>query len=631
MSRRLHTLFFLLILPCLASARSDVSRRARKAYESALRQEAKGHWSRAEHHLQKAIREERSFTDAYVNYGMQLIIRHQYAAAAAILGDGEKLCGNGQKVFARPLAQSLLCSGNIAEALKRMPPNPADTFWRRLSAQASFMQEAVAHADTGIVTPVGPLWGINTADAELFPMLSADGRKLYFTRRMGGVDEDFFYAVPDTCGGWQSARNMGAAVNTLQQEAALALSSDGHYRFFMRCDNRSLSGWDQGGCDLLMAYAATDSAWSTALPFGGTINTPGFEGMPSLSSDNRELYFVSNRPGGYGGLDIWSSRFEHGLWQVPRNLGPAINSAGDESAPYICADGTTLYFASNGRGGMGGSDLFISRKTDDTTWTTAENLGMPLKTPFEEASLSLNRAGDTALFASDRDSLAGNFDLYQYPLPPRFRPQPVYYLKGRLYDSLSRAALNYGNIYITDSASGKELYQVQSNRGDGSYDIALPLGRAYFLYTDRIGYSSRGDTLRGGEAGVTYPLDLALLPSDYVAPTKDSLVCTIFFQKNRTELTDSDRLAIQVRLAPWRDLAVSQVLVNGYTDNSGTPLLNEQLSYQRAKVVADAVLANGFLENAVRSQGWGEAAPIVENDTDEHRDKNRRVEIIIRK
>src|SRR5690606_14805681 len=183
------------------------------------------------------------------------------ALPISILGDGEKLCKDGKTIFAKPLAKSLLFSGNIAGALKYIPPQAKDTFWRKLQTRAAFMQRAYGQADLIDITPVGPLWGINTPDPELFPSLSADGQTLYFTRRMNGIDEDFFYAKPDTCGGWQSARNMGSPPNTLQQEAAQFISADGHYLFFMRCDNRTLSGWDQGGCDLYMAYTA-DSIWS---------------------------------------------------------------------------------------------------------------------------------------------------------------------------------------------------------------------------------------------------------------------------------------------------------------------------------------------------------------------------------
>ncbi len=625
-------LFFLLVvlLPYDAFPKGEPAR-ARRAYQSALRRAAEHKWEKAEQQILKAIKLHSSYTDAYITYGGWLMDRHQYTAAAEVLKNAEQRCRDGRKIFAKSLAKSLLYSGNLNGSLERIPSNPPDSFWRVLSRQAKFRRESTLRADTGKVLPVGPLWGINTSSPELFPSLSEDGQTLYFTRRMNGIDEDFFYTVPDTCGGWQSARNMGSPPNTLQQEAAQFISVDQHYLFFMRCDNRTLSGWDQGGCDLYMAYRA-DSVWSTPQSFGGTINTPGFEGMPCLSSDNRELYFVSNRPGGYGGLDIWSSRFEHSLWQPPRNLGPAVNTPGDETAPFIYADNATLYFASTGKTGLGGSDLFMSRKTGDTTWSEALHLGMPLNTSFDEASLSLNAAGDTAYFSSDRDSLAGNFDIYQYPMPERFQPGQVMHLKGYVYDSVDKTPLNYAHIYITDSTTGRDLYQVQSNRGDGSYTIALEVGRTYLFFADRIGYQNSYDTMRINRAfaGLVIPRNYALLPVDYQAPTTDSVVGVFYFTKNSVAIGDSDRQRIQASVQAWKGMPGTLVLVNGYTDNSGTPMLNEQLSYVRAKLVAD-VIRSGFSAEAIQVQGWGEANPIAENDTDENRDINRRVEIVIRR
>ncbi len=631
MSRTLYLFLFLTLFLYVNAAAQEAPARARHAYEAALRAQSTRDWEKWERNILKAIKEYPGYVDAYINYGDRLLARHQYKAAATVLLDGERQCSNGAKVFQKSLAKSLLCSGNIVEAQKRIPALSKDPYWKSLAAQADFMFEARRHADSAVVSPVGQLWGINTKDPELFPSVSADGQTFYFTRRAGGQDEDFYFAKRDTCDGWQSGRNMGSPPNTLQQESAQFISADGHYLFFMRCDNRSVSGWDQGGCDLYMAYRA-DSVWSIPQSFGATINMPGYEGMPCLSSDNRELYFVSNRDGGYGGLDIWSSRFEHGLWQLPRNLGPGINTPGNETAPFIYADNATLFFASDGRPGMGGSDLYVSRRADDTSWSEGVNLGMPINTPCDEVSMALNASGDTAYFASDRDSVAGNFDLYQIPVSLKYRPAPVMYLKGYVYDSIGRGRLNYASTYISDSATGRDLYQVQSNRGDGSYTVALAAGRCYHLLTDRIGFQSVLDTLRIADtmAGHTLERNISLLPFDYQKPVTDTLAATIFFEKNSIALSDSGSAALRTLLTPYRGLAGVAVLVNGYTDNSGTPMLNEQLSFTRARLTGDVIKSMGFAPEAVQVQGWGEANPKAENDSDAHRDLNRRVEVIVR-
>ncbi|MEO6834137.1 MAG: OmpA family protein, partial [Chitinophagaceae bacterium] len=623
--KQLLFLSFLMLVSFLCFSQGAPAR-ARKAFEKAQRYQAIRNWPKAEQEINKALKEYRGYTEAYQAYGQWLMDRNEFAAAAKILKEGEALCPKGKEIFAKQLARCLMVAGDENGALAQIPANTRDSFWKKLEQQALFIQKQKAKFPFAHpLTPVGPLWGINTPDAEMFPTISGDGKTFYFTRRVNGQDEDFFFAKPDTCGGWQSARNMGSPPNTLEQESAQFISADGHYLFFQRCGNRTLSGWDQGGCDLFMSYTA-DSVWSIAQSFGGTINTPDFDGMPSLSSDNRELYFVSNRPGGYGGLDIWSSRFEHGLWQMPRNLGPEINTAGDETAPFIYADNSTLYFASTGWPGMGGSDIFMSRKTGDTTWSKTENMGIPINSVFDEASLSLNTAGDTAYLASNRDSLADNFDLYQCPLPSIFKPLQVMTMKGSVYDSLEGKRLNYSNIYITDSNTKKELYQVVSNRGDGSYTISLPVGHAYFLYTDRIGYQSRNDTVRcdADSAGKNIEKSFALLPFGYQAPTKDSLVARVYFARNSTVLTDSATQVIIATMAVWKGVPGVTVFVNGYTDNTGTPMLNEQLSFTRARLVGSIITQQGWNADIVNSQGWGEANTLVDNETEEHRNMNRR-------
>ncbi len=240
---------------------------------------------------------------------------------------------------------------------------------------------------------------------------------------------------------------------------------------------------------------ANDSEWTIAQPFGATINTPEYEGQPSLSPDNRELYFVSDRKGGYGGYDIWVSRFEDGLWQQPVNAGPSVNTAGNELAPYINPDNKTLYFTSDGWPGMGGTDIFMSRRMNDSTWSKAVNLGYPINTACDEKSECVTLDGKKLFFASDRQGPAGNFDIYEVPLPGALKPIPVSYVKGYVYDSLSKMRLNYAVLYIYNITTHDTIYQFQSNRGDGSFLITLHLGNTYAVHTYRLGYKPVDDTI----------------------------------------------------------------------------------------------------------------------------------------
>jgi len=630
---RVFITFFIAAIFIAHSAQAQVPTHARQYFDEAMRYKASKRDDKACETMERAIKTAPGFAEAYSTLGEWYFNTHQFTKAADVFAKAAVNIKNGNRDFAYPLAKSLLHAGKIAEAqsiLTGNAPSKREKEWAALQEQALFMMQAIHHPVKDTVFNMG--CRINTPYAEMYPNISADQQHIFYTRRTNGIDEDFYRSDVDSCGGWFSGKPLPYPINTLSQEAAQSVSADQHYLFFMRCDNRSPNGWDKGGCDLYLAYTA-DSIWSTPESFGATINTPGFEGTPCLSSDNHELYFVSDRPGGYGGKDIWVSRFEHGLWQAPQNLGQEINTPGNESAPYLFADNQTLYFASDGHVGMGGSDLYYSKRVDDSTWGHPENLGYPINTPFDEISLNLTVDGKKAYFSSDRDSLAGNFDIYEMNWPESLQPRQVTFIKGIVYDSLSKERLSNANIFISDAGSGVELYQYKSNRGDGSFTFTLPLGKKYSLIIDRYLYKSVADTLTCDSQYLVPPMayNISMLPSDYVKPVNDSLVLVVYFKKNSVELSDSAKNVIAATLQPWLPQNDIHIFINGYTDNSGTPIGNEQLSYQRADLVAASLAALKFPEEMLEIHGWGEVSPVASNDTEEDRDKNRRVEIVIRK
>ena len=635
----LMSLRLLLISICLCSFLNafcqQIPKKALQYYNKAMYYKSKKQIEKACVTMQKAIDEDHSFTDAYSALGQWQFEMHQYRASALTFKQASEGCHNGRKDFAKPLARSLIYSGNTTDglaALSLYTPSPGDKEWRKLHDQAFFIVQAMNKQWRDTAFNIG--WRINSKNAELFPFISADTMRFFFTRRMNSVDLDFYFALPDTCGGWLTAHNMGKPLNSPQQELAQTMSADGHYMFMTRCDNRSEDGWDGGGCDLYMSYRVSpDSPWTMPETFGATINTSDYEGMACLSPDNRELYFVSDRPGGYGGKDIWVSSFENGLWMPPRNLGPEINTAGDEMAPFLSIDGKTLYFSSNGLPGMGGSDLFMCRKKGDTLWTRPENMGYPINTPFDEMSQCVTTDGQKIYFASDRDSLAGNYDIYEMHLPEKLQPIKVNYVKGYVYDSLSKGKLNYAGIYVKDGVNGDTLYHFQSNRGDASFMITLPTDKKYALHTDRIGYTEKDDTIFFSKDSLqmAFVHNICMLPSDYQRPIKDTLLLIINFPKNSASITDTDNMLIKKAFDPWMPkLNEITVYINGYTDNSGTPMINESLSYKRAGLVSDAIKLLGVSDASIHSQGWGEANPIAPNVDEENMSKNRRVEIILR-
>jgi outer membrane protein OmpA-like peptidoglycan-associated protein len=631
MRQKLSVLFLLAIYTC--PARAQLGDAAQRNYNKAMDLMAHKDKEGAYAHMQQAIKDNSSFADAYSALGEWYFKAHKFKEAVDVFGQASRSCQNGAKAFALPLAKSLLHNYSPEQALQLVAAYGTmkeKSQWVLLREQAYFMKQELAqrHMDSAVNLGIR----INSQDPEMFPCLTADTLNLFFTRRVNGVDEDFYKSHADSCGGWFTARNMGSPPNSKHFESSQYISGDGHYLFFMRCDNRSENGWDQGGCDLYMAYTG-DSVWSTPENFGATINTPAFEGMPALSPDNRELYFVSDRPGGFGGLDIWVSKFDNGLWQAPRNLGPLINTAGNETAPFIHIDNNTLYFASDALPGMGGNDIYYCRRINDTTWSKPQNMGYPYNTSSDENSICVTIDGTRAYLASDRDSTSGNFDIYQVAMDKEHQPVPVAIIKGYTYDSLNKQRLTYSSIYINDPKTGEPAYQFKSNRGDASYMITLPTGYKYSYNVDRIGYLNTSGTidLTDKHNIEQMAFNMPLLPQDYVEPVNDSNVAVIYFPINCKTISDSNKAKIQAALTPWLDQKSVVIFINGYTDNSGNPLLNEELSYLRATLVSNEISSMGIDPGNIQAKGWGEANPIAPNDAPENMNLNRRVEVIIRR
>lgn len=326
--------------------------------------------------------------------------------------------------------------GNYTEARRHyqraLDLKPTLRLWREEAEKgirtAEWRQNAVTHPVPFTPINLGP--NVNSADDEYMPALTADYRTLVFTRRVPRrattrhdlpMEEDFFCSLYDTMElNWGAASRMPEPLNSNANEGAQTLSHDGRVVIFTACGRSN----EPTGCDLYMSVFH-GGKWGEPRNLGAPANSVYWESFPSLSIDGRTLYFASNRRGGYGGTDIWCCTLEEGRWGEPRNLGPTVNTPGNETSPYIHFDDRTLYFSSDGHMGMGGADLYLVRRTSDTTWGEPQNLGFPINTPGDESSLIVAPDGRTAIFASDAEGGYGKLDLYSFVLPAPIRPERV--------------------------------------------------------------------------------------------------------------------------------------------------------------------------------------------------------------
>ncbi len=633
---RLKIIILLCCWVCCCSVLGQQNKKAAKYYNKAVKSWSHFERKEAYEHMKKAISLAPKYPEAYSMLGEWYFSQHLFQDAVNVLRDASGKCPNGKMQFAKPLTRCLISAGRPDSALQLISCYATikdSAAWNKMRTQALFITKELRVIYQQWPMSLGPR--INSRYPELFPSMTVDTSVLYFTRRFKNIDEEFYKAKQDSCGEWLRADNMGAPPNTISDESAQFISADGHYLFFSRSDNRSENGWAAGGSDLYMAYRiAVDSPWTQPQPFGATINTPDYEGMPSLSPDNRKLYFVSNKLGGYGGMDIWISNFENGLWQLPYNAGPAINTAGNESAPHICLDNKTMFFTSDGHPGFGGTDIYKSVLKNDSEWSAPVNLGYPINTAYDEQSAWVVMNGNRLLLASDREGPAGNYDIFQTPLPLDMQPSPVNFLSGYVYDSIGKTRLNSAFMLLMNAKTGDTIYQFHSNRGDASYLLPIAANIQYALFTAIPGYTEVLDTFAFDKQYMQKPFEhnVAMLPADYVRPVHDSLIATIHFNVMKVELTDSDKLMIYNVIYPYlQDPRGVMLYVNSYTDNSGNPLLNEALSTKRANFIQSVLVDMGIDALSVIAKGWGEAKMIAPNDTEDGRKQNRRVEIILRR
>ncbi|MDQ3108380.1 MAG: hypothetical protein M3R17_00670 [Bacteroidota bacterium] len=318
---------------------------------------------------------------------------------------------------------------------------------------------------------------INGPLPDYSPVMSVDESIIIFTsRRFGsmGIDgeyyEDILICEKKADGTWTSAHPISPYINTLTNEASISLSTDGNILFIYRDDN---------GGDI---YTSTlqNGEWIYPSAMGGEINTKSWETHACLSADGNTLYFVSDRPGGFGGRDIYRCvRLPTGNWSKALNLGPTINTAADEDAPFIHPDQRTLYFASKGHKSMGGFDIFFTAKNDTGVWAEPINLGYPINTPDDDIFFVTSPDGKRAYFSSVREGGYGDKDVYMANLEQP-KSQGLTLLKGRIYNADGSPLTQKIEIIVTNSLDGTLSGNYKPNR-NGNFTIILTPGSTYQL------------------------------------------------------------------------------------------------------------------------------------------------------
>lgn len=504
---------------------------------------------------------------------------------------------------------------------------------RLLIQSCDFALEAMQHPVN--FNPINLGAGVNTAESEYFPCLTADNNTLLFTRLVsdqrvrGGKQEDFFVSSK-VDGVWQEAQPI-REINTAFNEGAPTLSADGQWLIFTACEAAG-GDWGpyrgKGSCDLFASRLVGDR-WSEPMNIA-QINSYDWDSQPSFSADGKTLYFVRGKSTGRGikQQNIFYTELQpDGSWTKPQPIPGKVNTPFEEESVMIHPDGETLFFSSNGHPGMGGLDIFYSKKQADGTWGEPVNLGYPINTGGDENSLLVSADGATAYFASDRAGGFGKLDLYSFELPEAVRPNPVSFVNGEVFDAASFRKLE-ARLELIDLETGEVVVEGYSNPGNGQFLVVLPPGRDYALNVARSGYLfySENFSLKGVKAGDPVSLEV---PLEKLREGSKVVLNNVFFDTDSYELKPSSRAELDKLAELLLANRGVKVEIGGHTDSIGSEADNQVLSERRAGAVVTYLKEQGIEEHRLTSKGYGESNPVATNETAEGRAKNRRTEMRI--
>ncbi len=608
-----------------------VNKKALVFYETAYQEAIDGKYTASIDHLADALKADPKYLDVYLSRAGIYASMKNYQASVADFETAFSKDSLYASTFLLPYSISLAGIGNFEKALDKVNSFLATPKLNQQSIKAgnyrkntyefALQYKQKATIKNYLFNPQNMGDSINSTALEYLPSLTVDGNKMIFNKRING-DEDF-YESNKINGIWQKATPIAGRLNTNFNEGAQNISQDGEWLIFTGCSYPE----GLGSCDLYISYKNKKGEWSEAENMGRNINTDAWESAPSLSPDKRDLYFSSTRAGGYGGSDIWvSHRKENGTWQKPENLGPTINTSGDDGCPFIHADNLTLYFNSNGHAGYGSSDLFVSRKNEKGEWQKPTNLGYPINTIDDEGSLIVAADGKTAFYASDKGDLKNGLDLYTFELREDIRAQKTFWVKGKIYDKKTNAGLP-SSVELTTIDSGYVLSKLRTDE-EGNYLTTLPEGKSYAFSVNRKGYLfySGNFTMQGNLNDSALVVNIGLQP---LQKGSSVILKNIFFNSKKYELETTSFIELNKVADLLKENPALFIQISGYTDNVGKPADNLLLSVNRAKTVITYLQRQGIDSKRLTGKGFGESNAIEPNTTEAGKAQNRRTELTV--
>jgi len=496
---------------------------------------------------------------------------------------------------------------------------------------------------------------INTTYNEHSPLITADESVLVFTSTRennkkpdedGQFDEDIY--VSQVQGKqWTFPNTIGEPINTQFNDATVGLSPDGQMLL--------IYNGNRGNGDIEICAFEGDQ-WNYPRPLPAEINTEFRETSACFSPDGNHLYFVSDRPEGFGGSDIYvSTKNKKGKWEKAKNLGPIINTEFNEETVFMHPDGRTLYFSSEGHRSMGGFDIFTSQRNETTgTWEEPENLGFPVNSPDDDLCFVLSANGRHGYSSNIRSDSHGGYDIYKMtflgPEKPLMlsnedyliavRANPVSQMameenvtlktirltivKGLVTDGLTNNPVA-AQIDIVDNEKNEVIFTSHTNSTTGNFLVSLPSGKNYGLIVKSDGYLFHSENFNLPPATEYQEISKDIALNNLKKDVK-IILKNVFFETGSSNLRPASYAELGRLSKLLTDNPDLRIEISGHTDNQGNKTANLKLSEERAKSVVDFLITEGIASNRLEFKGYGFEQAIADNASEEGRALNRRVE-----
>lgn len=507
---------------------------------------------------------------------------------------------------------------------------------------------------------------VNSPYNDYAPLISADGNTLIFTSNRtddprlakAGRNYEDIYITRKAGSAWDTPKMISPNINDKYNDAAASLSPDGKTLFLY---------YEEGNGDIYVSrYEGGD--WTKPQPLNKNINTALFwETSATLTADGKKLYFASNRPGGKGELDIYVSELDSkGDWGKAVNIGPAINTEGNEDAPVIHPDGVTLYFSSDGHPTLGNSDIFVS-EFKNGKWQKPENIGWPINTWEYDGFFTISGDKKKGYYSTLKEGGLGDADIYAITfMEPKYKPKPkpkpvevvaaaqvekpkeketqkktdfvdsfvqqrkaervVTVLKGKVIDETTAVPLG-AVISLVDNETKKILSQFTTDPANGDFELVIPHGGNYGVSTEKEGYLFNSINFNLPKFAEFQEIDTHIIMVKAEVGSKVVLK-NIFFDVGKSDLKNESIAEIETIQKLLITNPSLKVQINGHTDNTGNAASNKTLSLKRANTVVEYLATHGIDSNRLSAKGYGSERPIVSNDDEiGGREINRRTEI----